>query len=66
MTNIASNETASFDVRGKWVNKEHCQLTFHLNEDGHGDTEINYMFDLYDLVFLRDILIEFIDSCPRE
>ena len=66
MTNIASNETSSFDVVGKWVNSEHCNITFSLNEDGMGDTEIDYNFDKYDLVFLRDILTEFIDSQPKE
>ena len=66
MPNIASNETQSFDLTGSWVNKEHCHLTFRLNEDGSGDTEIDYLFDLYDLVFLRDVLSEFIDSSPKE
>jgi len=66
MKNIASNETSSFDITGDWLNKEHCHLTFRLNEDGMGDTEIDYKFDLYDLVFLRNVLNEFIDSCPKE
>jgi len=65
MTNIASNETASFDLTGKWI-KEGCHLTFRLNEDGMGDTEIDYVFDRYDLVFLRDVLSEFLDSAPKE
>jgi hypothetical protein len=66
MKNIASNETQSFDLKGSWISKEHCLITFHLNEDGMGDCEIDYPFDLYDLVFLRDVLTEFIDSCPKE
>jgi len=66
MKNIASNESQSFDITGAWINKEQCHLTFHLNEDGAGDTEIDYKFDLYDLVFLRDVLSEFIDSSPKE
>ena len=66
MTNIASNETSSFDLIGKWINKEYCHLNFRLNEDGMGDTEIDYNFDKYDLVFLRDVLTEFLDSQPKE
>jgi hypothetical protein len=62
--NIASNETASFDVVGQWIDADQCHLTIRLNEDGMGDTEIDYLFDRYDLVFLRDILTEFIDSQP--
>jgi hypothetical protein len=62
--NIASNEDSSFDVRGNWINPEHCRITFHLNEDGAGDCEIDYNFDRFDLVFLRDILTEFLDSQP--
>jgi hypothetical protein len=66
MTNIASNEDSSFDVTGSWVNSDHCRITFKLNEDGMGDTEIDYNFDRFDLVFLRDILTEFLDSQPKE
>jgi len=65
MTNIASNETSGFDVVGQWINPEHCKLTFRLNEDGMGECEIDYVFDQYDLVFLRDVITEFIDSQPR-
>jgi len=65
MTNIASNEDSSFDVTGAW-DKGLCHLTFRLNEDGMGDTEIDYKFDRHDLVFLRDILTEFLDSEPKE
>jgi hypothetical protein len=64
--NIASNETASFDVTGQWINKEHCLISFKLNEDGNGDTEVQYSFDHYDLRFLRDVLTEFLDSYPKE
>ena len=66
MKNIASNETQSFDITGKWANAEHCHITFHLNEDGMGDCEIDYLFDRYDLTFLRDVLTEFLDSQPKE
>ena len=66
MTNIASNESSGFDVTGKWISPTHCHLTFRLNEDGMGETEIDYDFDQYDLAFLRDIISEFIDSQPRE
>jgi hypothetical protein len=66
MTNIASNESQAFDVTGQWVNPTHCHLTFRLNEDGAGDTEIDYSFDRFDLVFLRDILTEFLDNQPKE
>ena len=64
--NIASNEDSSFDVVGRWINNEHCHLAFRINEDGMGETEIDYNFDRYDLVFLRDILTEFLDSQPKE
>ena len=66
MKNIASNETSSFDVVGNWINSDECHITFRLNEDGMGDTEIDYVFDHYDLVFLRDVLNEFLDSHPKE
>jgi len=66
MKNIASNEEQSFDLTGKWVNNEHCHITFRLNEDGMGDTEIDYLFDRYDLTFLRDVLSEFLDAQPKE
>jgi hypothetical protein len=65
MKNIASNETQSFDLTGQWT-PNGCHITFHLNEDGMGDTEIDYVFDHYDLVFLRDVLTEFLDSAPKE
>jgi hypothetical protein len=64
--NIASNEISAFDVTGHWTDSDNCHITFKLNEDGMGDTEIDYNFDRYDLVFLRDILTEFLDSQPRE
>lgn len=64
--NIASNEDSSFDVQGSWINNEQCQLTFRLEEDGMGECAIDYKFDKYDLVFLRDILTEFIDSQPKD
>lgn len=65
MTNIASNEDSSFDVIGKWQN-DYCHITFRLNEDGMGDTEIDYDFNRFDLAFLRDILTEFLDAEPKE
>lgn len=64
MTNIASNETASFDVTGSWTAPDVCHLRFCLNEDGLGECEIDYKFDSHDLVFLRDIIQEFLDSQP--
>ena len=64
MTNIASNEVSNFDVTGGWNNNDQCHLTFRLNEDGLGDTEIDYDFDRHDLEFLRDIIQEFLDSQP--
>jgi len=64
MTNIASNEDSGFDVTGKWISRELCQLTFRLNEDGMGECEIDYKFDQYDLAFLRDVITEFLDSQP--
>jgi hypothetical protein len=66
MTNIASNETSSFDVVGGWINKDQCHLTIRLNEDGAGDTEIDYLFDQFDLEFFRDIITEFLDLQPKE
>lgn len=66
MTNIASNETASFDVVGQWTDPEHCHITFTLNEDGLGECAIDYRFDQFDLVFLRDIINEFLDSQPLD
>jgi len=65
MTNIASNETSGFDVVGAWINPDQCHLTIRLNEDGMGECEIDYVFDQFDLVFLRDVITEFIDSQPR-
>lgn len=64
MKNIASNETSSFDLTGLWTNNG-CHITFKLNEDGMGDTEIDYVFDRYDLTFLRDVLTEFLDAQPK-
>ena len=65
MTNIASNESQAFDVTGAWVTPEHCRLTFRLNEDGAGDTEIDYLFDRFDLVYLQHIIESFVDAQPR-
>ena len=64
MTNIASNEDSGFDVVGKWISPELCHLTIRLNEDGMGETEIDYDFDQFDLAFLRDVITEFLDSQP--
>lgn len=66
MTNIASNESSGFDVVGKWISKELCHLTIRLNEDGMGETEIDYDFDQFDLAFLRDVITEFLDTQPKE
>jgi len=66
MTNIASNDHSGFDVTGAWISKELCHLTIRLNEDGMGETEIDYSFDRYDLEFLRDILTEYLDSQPKD
>jgi hypothetical protein len=65
MKNIASNEVSSFDLTGNWT-PNGCHITFKLNEDGMGDTEIDYVFDHYDLTFLRDVLNEFLDSKSKE
>lgn len=66
MTNIASNEDSSFDIVGNWTNKDHCHITFKLNEDGMGDTEIDYNFDRYDLVFLKEVINSFLESQPKD
>ena len=63
--NIASNEDSGFDLVGTWISPEHCKLAFRLNEDGMGDTEIDYLFDQFDLAFLRDVITEFLDSQPK-
>lgn len=63
--NIASNETSGFDVVGKWISPDQCHLTFRLNEDGMGECEIDYAFDQFDLVFLRAVITEFLDSQPK-
>jgi len=65
MTNIASNEHSGFDVVGHWLKADQLHLRFRLNEDGAGDTEIDYVFDRQDLAFLRDILTEFLDTEPE-
>jgi len=62
--NIASNEEEGFDVTGRWINSEQCRLTFRLNEDGLGETEIDYNFDQFDLEFLSEIITGFLDSQP--
>jgi hypothetical protein len=62
--NIASNEDSSIDITGRWINQDQCHITINLEQDGMGETEIDYAFDLADLVFLRDIITEFIDSQP--
>ncbi len=66
MTNIASDESSGFDVTGKWISNTHCHLTFRLNEDGMGETEIDYDFDKFDLEFLRDVITEFLDTQPKK
>ena len=60
--NIASNETSGLDVVGKWIKPDEFTLNIRLNEDGMGDTEIDYIFNRIDLEFLRDILTEFLDA----
>jgi len=62
--NIACTETASFDLEGDWIDQDQCQLKFSLNEDGFGECVIDYAFTRDDLVFLRDVLSEFLDSQP--
>ena len=59
MTNIASNEDSSFDVTAVPVLELGVHITFRLNEDGMGDTEIDYVFDQYDLENLIDYLTQF-------
>jgi hypothetical protein len=57
--NITSNETSSFDVTGSPVPELGTHIVFRLNEDGMGDTEIDYVFDQYDLENLIDYLTQF-------
>lgn len=64
MVNVASNETASFDLTGRWVDEELCELVFRLNDDTTGDTVIVYQFDQFDLEFLQQVIGEFLDSQP--
>lgn len=64
--NIASNEEQSFDMTGTWVSSNLCRIAFRLNEDGMGDTEIDYSFDRHDLEFFRDIISGFLESQPKE
>ena len=59
MTNIASNEDSSFDVTATPVPELGLHVTFRLNEDGMGTTEIDYVFDQYDLENLIDYLTQF-------
>jgi len=59
MTNLASNETSSFDVSATIVPELGIHITFRLDEDGMGTTEIDYVFDQYDLENLIDYLTEF-------
>jgi hypothetical protein len=59
MSNIASTETSSFDVSATVVPELGVHVTFRLNEDGMGDTEIDYVFDQYDLENLIDYLTQF-------
>jgi len=64
MTNIASNETQSFDLTGSWLTASTCDLTFRFTDDDAEDLKIHYNFDRYDLEFLRDVIQEFLDSQP--
>ena len=57
--NIASNEDSSFDATATTVPELGIHITFRLNEDGMGDTEIDYVFDQYDLETLIDYLTQF-------
>jgi hypothetical protein len=66
MPNIASNETSSFDLTGTWKKRNVLPLTFRFNRDEARDVVITYEFDRYDLIFLRDVLNEFLDSEPKE
>lgn len=64
MNNIAAGESASFDLTGRWIDEELCELLFTENNDQLGITQIRYQFDRNELVFLRAILTEFLDSQP--
>lgn len=57
--NIASNETQSFDVTGRWLSADQLHVNIRLNEDGAGDTEIDYVLDPFDLAYLIQYLESF-------
>jgi hypothetical protein len=59
MTNIASKEDSSFNATGSPVAGVGVHITFRLNEDILGDTEIDYVFDQYDLENLINYLTQF-------
>jgi len=59
MTNIASNEDSSFGVTATPVATLGTHITFRLEEDGQGTTEIDYVFDQYDLENLINYLTQF-------
>jgi len=59
MTNIASNEDSSFNVTASPVATLGTHITFRLEEDGQGTTEIDYVFDQYDLENLINYLTQF-------
>jgi hypothetical protein len=63
--NIASNEEQSFDVTGKWLGENKLHVNIRLNEDGSGDTEIDYVMDRYDLAYLIDYLVSFAITEPK-
>jgi hypothetical protein len=61
--NIASNETESFDVTGQWLSPGQLHINIRLNQDGAGDTEIDYVLDSFDLAYLIQYLESF--STPK-
>jgi len=66
MKNIASNEDSALDVIGRWKARNVLPLQFILNRDEGRPVVLEYTFDRYDLVFLRDVLNEFLDNEPKE
>lgn len=64
MTNITSGESASFDVTGRWIDEEFCELDFVLNDDTLGVVTITYQFDQQDLELLVRVIQTFLDTQP--
>ena len=57
--NIASNETQSLDVTGRWLSADQLHINIRLNDDDTGDTEIDYVLDPFDLAYLIQSLESF-------